>query len=516
MINAIVPVASQAEAESGTIDDKAMTPLRAKQAIDALGVSHDVLASSAGGGMVGTESPRAVTGPALLTIPDILQSRAPVADDWEGPDTDRLTNMISDQGFFALRDRTYTLEDELLVPTGVNLYGSTWAGQGMERSRIECTGMAGKSAIRLGATSGLYRLNMRDFRISGDCDTALDLSGLSGVNQIYASSFQNLWLSSVGDSCVKADNNFSLEFTNVHVSSDAGHGFELKGDIVRTLVNCYAHNVGAGKAGYRIWGQANLIGCNGLDSGDIWGDFGAKSAPDGSDSQYAINLIGCNIEDFNTIGIQLRYLGTLTTLNCNWVGKQNTAVTALVSGSSYQDTGWTWVDRGGRWLPKSGSSVMNNYRLQSRAPARLLDIGNSLIGAAHWRDTATSTTYNPPNMTTTLPTFGQAATSFENLDFRRGYGFNLKVPTLWTPNTTTFAVTRIETVRTANSGATSFATATGAELGQRLNVIVQDANTTISHGTGANNFICKSGSNIAAANGSVYSFMFNGTSWAQI
>lgn len=53
VINAAVPVATQAEAEGGMINDKAMTPLRVKQAIDALGVSQDVLAAPLGAGRVG-------------------------------------------------------------------------------------------------------------------------------------------------------------------------------------------------------------------------------------------------------------------------------------------------------------------------------------------------------------------------------------------------------------------------------------------------------------------------------
>lgn len=513
------PINSKSDAEAGIVNTGRMTPLRVKQAIDALGVSQDVLASSSGGAMVGTENSRAVTGPAILTATDALSTTTPNADFWDGPDTDRLTNMIADLGYVRMRDRAHTLEDSLSIPSGAT-GRQLWAGQGMESSRIQCVGMTGKPAIKLASTSGLYRITMRDFRIYGDCDTALDLSGLTtGNDQIYGSSFENLWLESAAGSCVKADNNFSCDYTNVHVSSTGGHGFELKGDIVRTLTNCYAHNVGSGKAGYRIWGQANLIGCNGLDSkstNDIWGDFGARAGTDAQDSQYVINLIGCNIEDFNTIGIQLRYIGSLITMGCNWVGKASTAVTALVSGASYQEAGWTWVDRGGRWLPKGGSSVTNNYRLQSKADARLLDVGNSLIGSGHWRNTAAGVSYDPPNITTNLPASNTPATRYDSLDYKRSYGFDLQVPVLWTANATTFAVTRIENVRTANTGATSFATATGGELGQKLNIIVQDANTTITHGTGANNFTTTSGANITAANGGVYTFIFNGTRWMQV
>ncbi len=40
-----LPIATQAEAEVGMANDKVMTPLRTKEAIDALGVSLTALAS---------------------------------------------------------------------------------------------------------------------------------------------------------------------------------------------------------------------------------------------------------------------------------------------------------------------------------------------------------------------------------------------------------------------------------------------------------------------------------------
>lgn len=49
------PINTQAEAEAGVVNTGRMTPQRVKQAIDALGVSQDVLASPTGGEMVGFE-----------------------------------------------------------------------------------------------------------------------------------------------------------------------------------------------------------------------------------------------------------------------------------------------------------------------------------------------------------------------------------------------------------------------------------------------------------------------------
>lgn len=49
-----LPIATQAEAEGGVVNDKIMTPLRTKEAIDTLGVTQDALASLSGSEMVGT------------------------------------------------------------------------------------------------------------------------------------------------------------------------------------------------------------------------------------------------------------------------------------------------------------------------------------------------------------------------------------------------------------------------------------------------------------------------------
>lgn len=53
LVDAGAPVNSQAEAESGAVNTGRMTPLRVKQAIDAIGVSRAVLASTSGAAVVG-------------------------------------------------------------------------------------------------------------------------------------------------------------------------------------------------------------------------------------------------------------------------------------------------------------------------------------------------------------------------------------------------------------------------------------------------------------------------------
>lgn len=76
VVDSGAPVNSQGEAEAGAVNTGRMTPLRVKQAIDALGVSQDVLASSTGGAMVGLDD--GLTSQGLFTI--MKATRRPAMD----------------------------------------------------------------------------------------------------------------------------------------------------------------------------------------------------------------------------------------------------------------------------------------------------------------------------------------------------------------------------------------------------------------------------------------------------
>ena len=85
IVDSGAPVNSQGEAEAGAVNTGRMTPLRVKQAIDALGVSQDVLASPAGGEMVGfsqtgTDSRPRTAADKFEEIRSILDKEGSVAD----------------------------------------------------------------------------------------------------------------------------------------------------------------------------------------------------------------------------------------------------------------------------------------------------------------------------------------------------------------------------------------------------------------------------------------------------
>jgi len=426
-------------------------------------------------------------------------------------DTAALQAMIDDVGYFRLPEGTFPVTDELVIPSSPA--GSTWAGEGMTRSQILASGMAGKSVLRVANPAALHRLIMRDFRIYGDADHAINLTT---TNQVFQSEFRNLHLTSVAGSTFVATEHFSTAWYNVQTYSTGGHGFELEGGNSTVLVNCYAHNSGPGKAGYRIKAAATLIGCNGVDVGDVWGIFGASTAADGANSKHEIVLIGCNLEDFQTHAIELRFNGSLTMDRTSFVAKSSGTYETLIKGDVDGGSGWRIYERACSSSTK-GATMSGASRILHKATPGLIDVSAAMFPDYYRTDEARL--YTAPSLSVSAPgtTTGVSAHKFAHLDFDRSYGFHLQPPATWTANATTFAVTRIATVRTANTSATTFQTASGGVRGQRLTVIIEDAFTTIKHNYAASGrFLTTSGADITGASGDVYEFVHNGTNWKQV
>ena len=115
-----LPIATQAEAEAGTANDKTMTPLRTKEAIDALGVSQTALASPTGGEMVGYAAPGA--GAAPRTLQQLIDSLPVMVDDYRQPgdsdDSPAFARAIAyarllDGGDVVASDRDYAISEAI-------------------------------------------------------------------------------------------------------------------------------------------------------------------------------------------------------------------------------------------------------------------------------------------------------------------------------------------------------------------------------------------------------------------
>jgi hypothetical protein len=486
---------------------------------EATGIDAD-LAASSGSSLVGFI--QSGTGAVARTAQDKGRDAVSVNDfgavgDGVADDTAAIQAMINAVGYFRLTLGTYKITDSLSIPASAIAIGAVSSGEGMEKSVINCVGMIGKPAIK-NAGAGYYRFVMRDFRVAGDCDNAINMDATALV---YQSKFSNLVLRSAAGSCLVVRDHFSTSWDNVHVGSDGGHGFEIEGGNSTVLNNCYAHSLtaGNGKAGYRIRNSATLIACNGLDSGDTWGIFGDALGyeTDSINNTFQIRLIGCNLEDWATYAIGLIYTGAINLNGTAFVPKSTGTFEAIIkgdlTGAGAPVSAWNLIERGCLYASK-GSTLSGASRIIAGTP-NFMDTGDSNVFPDYF-NTSVSLVYPTPRMELSGPAYQISATKFANLDADRFYGFSHQPPTTWTADATTFSVLQKNVVKTANTVATAFATATGGSEGQSLTLIVRDSNTTVNHSTAADAFNLSGGANLVCANGAVLQFIHNGTGWMQV
>lgn len=190
-----------------------------------------------------------------------------------------------------------------------NIRGLRMLGAG--RDATEFVTSTGNDVITFGAGSTIDDSSFSDFSITGP-GAALGTGSGSGIHlpsTMVASSsegneFSRLNIQGFKVSGIFDDSGlFSTILNTITVSDTGSHNFDLRGGAAVSFLNTYAKGTanGAGLAGYRVRdGSPIFTGCNGINSGDLWGLFGdAGFATDCFPSFY-----GCNVESFNTIGIQ--------------------------------------------------------------------------------------------------------------------------------------------------------------------------------------------------------------------
>jgi len=423
-------------------------------------------------------------------------------------DTAAIQSAWDDGVFCAPREeKTYKITDTLKLPTG-DTFGYVVCGAGMEQTKFHCVGMTGKPGIAKEEPGEYLRCTLRDFGVYGDCDSAIDLDG-TGVFWTFQSMFENLDLISAGSDAFKCNLQFNCLWTNVHVSSTSGHGFNLLGGPSTTLQNCYAHNVtGSGKAGYRIHSGATLINCNGLDSGETWGYFGADTTEgDPANQQFNISMIGCNIEAFTVRGLNCRFNGWLYTNNCTYLTAPTGTFDEYIR-VAFSDQGIflfnSRVDAGGA-VRQSSSNIV------TEGSANIIDMSGD------WPDyyrVSLATVITMPSMGTLL-----IDSTLKSLNIPYLSGINVSNNTTWTADSATFSVAGIDRVKTANTVATTFTAATGGRGGQGLRIQVKDSNTTIAHNSGiGGQFILSRASNYTCIDGDVLEFAYDAVNgvWREI
>ena len=398
---------------------------------------------------------------------------------------------------------TYKITDSLSLST--TTFDYIISGDGMGQSVINAVGLTGKPAFKKADAGQYFRAVLKDFGVTGDADTCIDLDG-TGVFFAFQCVFENLFLVSVADDAFKSNLEFSCTWRNVHVSSTSGHGFRLQGGNTTLLERCYAHNVpGVGKAGYRIYSGATLIDCNGVDSGETWGHFGANTAEgDPVNGLYQISLIGCNIEAYTVTGLNLRFNGWLNTDNCNFT-KPSTGTIQEHIRVAYCDQA---ISLRNTRIEPSGATLTSAADIYAEGAANILDMTGDFDGVFIL------------GLPSVLPLPSMESERIDStvnaLKIPYLSSVNVKPASTWTADLATFSVAGIDKVLTANTGATTLTNATGGLGSQELTILVKDANTTIGHAkTGTGQFLLIKGSDYTASSGDAIKFIYDSGNWRE-
>lgn len=220
-------------------------------------------------------------------------------------------------GLIQLYIGTYSISAALLAATFYR--NITIQGMGPARSIIRQTG-ANVNGITF--PNGLNNtVTLRDFTLQG-AGTGTSFSGTGmgifqpyngGANDSFNIHIDNVFVTNFGSHAIELLDTFTTSLTRVEVNYCGGYGFIVGGNTLR-MESCYVHNLAASQVGYRIFdGDATLISCNGVDTGDNWGRFGrsvseANDIPDlgaNADEFAFVSLYGCNIEAYAVRGLDL-------------------------------------------------------------------------------------------------------------------------------------------------------------------------------------------------------------------
>lgn len=486
------------------------------------GFSYQVAASGATNQHVTTAG-----GVKLYVLPPADVRAFGAAIDNTTDDTAEVQAMVAAFGYYTLPAGTCRITDTIVLPTSAA--GKICSGQGMEISALNYQGAAGKAAVSLGVAGvqSFCRLFMRDHSILGIADNAFKCQ-MTDPGILYNSSFDNMRFTSTGTAFV-CNNIFSARLTGCRFNATTnGHGVDLWCGPSVVLTDCYPETItGTGRAGFRIRTAATMIGCNGLNAGEIWAIFGNTASESGSvlsgapsgggNAQFSVSMSGCNMEDFTKYAIGLRFAGRLTLAGANsFAPKGSNSYETYIDATAADAATLNFVDLGSVSAPKAGAvrTKGSNFVIDAANVGFNLSVG-SVFPDFRWEGIAT--TYKFSQITGAGEGFGVRATRFDDLTFGRAYGFVAQRPETWTVNATNMSLAGRNNIKTANTAATSLQYASGGVEGQRLTIIVGDANTTIQHNVAiGGRFMNKSGGNYVATSGQVYEYVNNGSNWVEV
>ena len=298
---------------------------------------------------------------------------------------------VAERGTIQLQEGTYQISTAITPPTYAR--NLTIQGHGPGRTIIKQTdedenGFTFPDGLNLNVT-------MRDFSLLG-AGSGTSYSGTGkGIfqsgdpgNDSFGLHFDNLWIVNFGSTAIELLAPFTTDFNRIHVNYCGGNGIVAGGNTIMAA-NCYIHNLPEeGSVGYDFFGgSATLLNCNGVDGCDVWGRFGRSTADgDEADGYCSAKLIGCNVEDFGTIGVEMRN-GILTSIGTSYLGKPSTSNLQAIRIRTIDGLGF--LDAAPSFLLKSGGSWKNSqpiHALSGCAPFAIVGAGYNANSLSFWSD----------------------------------------------------------------------------------------------------------------------------------
>jgi hypothetical protein len=292
------PIATQAEAEAGTANDRMMTPLRTKEAINVLGVSPTVLASPAGAEMVGFEQSGADA--VIRSVQNELRETIKLTQFGGANDSAQLIAALSAHAgrciHIPYRATPYQITQKIVVPANTTIV--------FERGAT-CSLDYNGDAFELGHGAFISHLNLHGNGATWPVGRGVVIAGTNGRNGLIEPKIADTALACIAFTTTGSGSGFFM--LNADLARHSGGGQDSTSVVIDMADGSLAAEatprtfVGTQTNGYAT---ANLGGCNDVffAGGSFHGPFyfseysrGVKITGIRWALQTVAHIKGCNI-----------------------------------------------------------------------------------------------------------------------------------------------------------------------------------------------------------------------------
>jgi len=286
------------------------------------------------------------------------------------------------------------------------------------------------------------------------------------------------------------------------------------------VTNSFLGVIARGKAG--IWihaGHPTLINVTGVtgSTSSIWGMFGRTVAEDGDDAFSFPTLIGCNIEDFDSIGVVLKTGSALNqVMNTTWLTAGETDTLIAIKAYSVANTILGQFDSQSTIQLTATDAWLNGYSVHSVGmPFVKIGVGASLNEPQYFYNHVQALAYNVPEISWLNSAFGKYALRFNRVQLDTVDYISYRAESAFTDGDATPSVTgargQQNVWNTANTASTTITDFDDGDIGQPIMVFIEDGNTTFDF-TGTNLY-GNSGVDWSPSVNSYLTAIYDGSNW---